>query len=165
MWSALATCCERCLKVYAGEAVRVNRSSSTSSFCMCYVWLYLGKGAEGLLALANALSIPDSHVLAGDNAHLAASDLHHLHESGLHHFDVRGDFALSCDVRLAGWAIDAVHVALQRLSVSGLRIAMADDASDNPFAFVLFELGTARAVTVVQNDETGEVTLFPAPSR
>jgi hypothetical protein len=136
----------------------------TGSPDMCCAWLYLSQGVEALPQLVHALSIPVGNVVAGDDAQAVAANTDHLHDSGLHQFEEQGDFALSCDVRLAGWTIDAVHIALQRLSLSGMRIAMADDASDSAFAFILFESGSSRPITVVQKDETGEVTIYPMRS-
>jgi hypothetical protein len=127
---------------------------------MYYVWLYLSQGAEALASLTNALSIPGSNVMAGDDAQAVSQDVNHLSESGLQHFALQGDFALSCDIRLAGWTLPAVQAVLQQLSANGLRIAMADNNSDSPFAFTLFESGNCRAITVVENDETNEVTMY-----
>lgn len=134
----------------------------TAATSMCYLWLYVGKGTDALVQLAAALSIPSANVVSGDDKQAVAQDLDHLLESGLTHFAIHGDFVLGCDIRLADWALPDVARALQQLSMSGLRIAMADDASDNPFAFTLFESGDARAVTVVEKDESDHVTLFPA---
>jgi hypothetical protein len=129
---------------------------------MCYAWLYLSHGADALPQLVHALSIPGINVMAGDDAQAVAQDVNHLSESGLQHFALQGDFALSCDIRLAGWTLPAVQAVLLQLSATGLRIAMADDASDSPIAFILFESGSCRPVTVVENDESGEVTLYQA---
>jgi hypothetical protein len=135
----------------------------SAAITMCSVWLYTSKGVEALPQLAQALAIPVSHVVAGGDTQ--AEDLNHLSESGLKYFLVHGDFLLTCDVRLAGWTLPAVHTALQQLSFSGMRIAMLDDSSDNLFECELFESGNCRSVTVVENDETNEVTLYPAAGR
>lgn len=134
----------------------------TAAPAMCYVWLYLSQGIEALPSLVHALSIPGSNVMAGDDAEAVAQDMNHLSESGLQHFALQGDFALSCDIRLVGWTLAAVQVVLKQLSAKGLRIAMADDASDSPFDFILFESGNSRPVTVVGNDEANEVTMYAA---
>jgi hypothetical protein len=132
----------------------------TYSHAMCYAWLYLSKGVEVLPQLVHALSIPRSNVLAGEDTEAVVIDMDDLGESGLQHFSLKGDFAICCDIRLAGWTLPAVKVVLQQLSASGARIAMIDDSSDNPFACILFDSGSCRPVTVVKDDETDEVTLY-----
>lgn len=126
---------------------------------ICYVWLYTSKGIEALPQLAQALSILSSNVIAGLDEQAVAADIDHLCESGITHYPVQGDFLLSCDIRLAGWTLPDVKLALLQLSKSGIRLAMSDDTSDSPFASILFESGQYRAVTMDQDDETGETTL------
>jgi hypothetical protein len=127
---------------------------------MCHLWLYLGSGVEGLLQLAQALSIPSRNLINGNDLEAVSADVFHMNECGLHYFELDGDFSLSCDIRLSGLTLALVHLKLLQLSAEGLRSAAADESSDNPFAFVLFESGRSRPVTVVEDDETNKVTLY-----
>ncbi len=128
---------------------------------MCYAWLYLRQGIETLPQLVHALSIPSGHVVAGEDSQAVDADIDHLNESGLHYFVVNGDFSLSCDIRLAGgWTVPAVKAVLLQLSASGLCIAMTDDSSDSPFDCLLFDAGSCRPVTLIQDDTTDKVTLY-----
>ncbi len=121
---------------------------------MIYLWLYLNLGLDALPRLINALSIPQKNVYAG----IDPND--NLSGSAICHFPVQGDFALSCEIRLADWNHDAAHTALRALSKSGLKIALSDDSNNSPFAHLLFETGHCRAVTVVIADATDVVTMY-----
>jgi hypothetical protein len=141
--------------------------TSTQAQAITYVWLYLaentGEGEdEGALArLAQALSIPSQQVFAGD---VVQTDdrLPYMQASTLIHFSVQGDFAHSCDIQLTGWTQPAVQAALDKLSASGLTVAMLDDNDVSPFACILFQAGSRRTVTVVGDDDTDVVTMYPA---
>ena len=121
---------------------------------MIYLWLYLNPGLDALPQLIRAFAIPQNNVYAGidPNDNFSAS--------AICHFPVQGDFALTCEIRLANWTHDAAHAALKALSESGLKIALADDNSDSPFAYLFFQAGNSRAVTVVRADETDVVTMY-----
>jgi hypothetical protein len=133
---------------------------------MTYVWLYVSEGAGNSLSLdavaqlAGALSIPNQQVFAGNNVTLN-DRLQHMQQSMLLHFPVQGDFSYSCDTQLSGWTQPGIEAALGKLSASGLTIAMLDNADASPFACILFQTGSRRAATVVEDDETNNVTLYP----
>jgi hypothetical protein len=132
-----------------------------SASSMSYIWLYLSHSDQALPQLMHALSIAPSNLIDGDDAQAVAGDIEHLNESGLQYFALSGDFSLSCDIRLTGWTRARILDQLLMLSNHGLRIAMLDESSDNPFDALLFEAGSTRRVTVVQNDTSNEVGLYP----
>jgi hypothetical protein len=141
----------------------------TTAPAITYVWLYLaestdqgaGEGEVALAQLAHALSIPSQQVFAGDVVQIN-DRLPYMQASTLVHFPVRGDFAHSCDIQLTSWTQAAVEAALDKLSTSGLTVAMLDDNDASPFACILFQAGRRRAVTVVGDDDTDMVTIYPA---
>jgi hypothetical protein len=130
-----------------------------------YVWLYLadgtGNGNGALAQLARALAIPSQQIFAGDA--LQVDDRLPLTQSStLLHFPLQGDFAYSCDIQLQSWTLPAVKAALDKLSASGLTVAMLDDTVASPFACILFHAGSRSAVTVVVDDDTNKATVYPA---
>lgn len=129
---------------------------------MYYVWLYLSHGTEVLAPLIHALSIPASNVVAGRDAQAVAANAEHLNESGLQYYDLKGDFLLSCDVRILGGTLAQVKQQLVMLSKNSFRIAMVDQSTDNPFECVLFDGGRSQRVMVLKNDDTDHVKLYPA---
>lgn len=121
---------------------------------MIYLWLYLNPGLDALPQLIDAFSIAQNNVYAGidPNDNLSAS--------AICYFPAQGDFALTCEIRLANWTHDAAHTALKALSKFGLKIALSDDSNNSPFAYLLFETGDCRAITVVSADATDLVTMY-----
>lgn len=139
----------------------------TRSADISYVWLYLAQSADqgesAVSQLAQALSIPSEQVFAGDAVHID-DRLRYMQASTLLHFPLHGDFAYSCDVQLHSWTLPAVKTALDKLSASGLAVAMLDDTDTSPFACILFQAGRRLAVTVVVDDDTNLATVYPARS-
>jgi hypothetical protein len=137
----------------------------TNALAINYVWLYLAsserEGEDAIAQLAQALSIPSRQVFSGEGLQID-DRLTYMQDSTLIHFLVQGDFAYSCDVQLAGWTLPDVEVALDKLAASGLTLAMLNDSNASPFACILFQAGSRSAVTVVGNDDTGIVTMYPA---
>lgn len=120
--------------------------------------LYIARTDDPISVLSDGLCISESNRFHHDACGIDYS-FFKRGENSLFFAPVEGSFQFASDVNLFGLDWPTLESKLLALSEKGLLIAIPDEDSDMPFDFLLYENGTRTPIQVIENEETGQLSI------
>ena len=126
-------------------------------------FLYVARTDDPIATLADGLSISEKNRLRY-GAEVDDYTFFKRGENSLFFAPAEGSFQFTADVNLFDLDWPALESRLLALSARGLLVAIPDETSDMPFDCLLYENGTRKPVQVIENEETGQLSIRVRPA-